>query len=239
MSDSSATVLVIDDEADVVDLVCYNLEKAGYRCLRAADGNKGEALARREKPDAIVLDVMLPGRDGFKVFQDLRQHALTKNIPVLILSARAETSDRIAGLKLGVDDYLTKPFSPKELVLRVAGLLKWRAAKDSELTISCDPFLLDRSDLRCYLEGVDVNLTATEFKILAQLMTQPNELVTREALKEEVWQISEKSASRALDTHLMRLREKLGPYATMVKNVRGEGYLFDVKAQPEDTPTSN
>lgn len=228
MPDPERTILVIDDESDVVDLVCYNLEKAGYKTLKALEGVGGLSMAKLERPDAIILDLMLPGMNGYQVFEALKQDSRTKDIPVIMVTAKAEVSDRIRGLKAGVDDYVTKPFSPKELVLRVASILKWQQSPEEEDTkLESGPYFLDRSNLRCYCSGELINLTSTEFKLLATLIEQSGELVLREELFERVWG-KEDATSRTLDTHVMRLREKLGKEAHLIQNVRGKGYRYDV-----------
>lgn len=225
MEPTPHTILVIDDEVDVVDLVCFNLEKAGYRTLKAYNGSDGLKLAQHERPSALILDLMLPGMHGFQVFDALKQDSRTKDIPVIMVTAKAETSDRIAGLKAGVDDYVTKPFSPKELVLRVAAVLKWIPTETPDTKLESGPFYLDRSQQRCYLDGELVNLTSTEFKLLAILIKQSGEVVTRETLFDKVWGSGD-ATSRTLDTHLMRLREKLGDAAQAIQNVRGKGYRY-------------
>ena len=220
------TILVIDDEEDVVDLITFNLQKAGYRSIQAHDGSTGIALARSEQPDVIILDLMLPGQNGFQLFETFRADSRTKDIPVIMLTARAEPSDRIAGLKLGADDYVTKPFSPKELILRVQAILRWLPPRTENTALRLGPFHLDRAHLRCYLHGEPLNLTTTEFKLLAYMLENVGEIVTRETLVEKIWGVSKNKRSRTLDTHLMRLREKLRDDGNQIENVRGEGYRF-------------
>ena len=225
MDPSQHTILVVDDEADVVDLVCFNLEKAGYKTLKAHDGNEGLRLARQDRPSAMILDLMLPGLNGFQVFEALKQDSRTKDLPVLMVTAKAETTDRIAGLKIGVDDYITKPFSPKELVLRVGAVLKWQPAQSHDAVLESGPFFIDRTQRRCYLDGELINLTSTEFQLLSILVEHAGHVVTRETLFERVWGNGD-ATSRTLDTHLMRLREKLGDDAQCIQNVRGKGYCY-------------
>lgn len=225
MAPPKHTVLVIDDEIDVVDLVCFNLEKAGLGTLKAYNGSDGLELAQHDRPSAIVLDLMLPGMHGYQVLEALKQDSRTKDIPVIMVTARAEVTDRIAGLKAGVDDYVTKPFSPKELVLRVQGLLRWLPESGVETNLESGLFFLDLNAQRCYLDGEFVNLTSTEFKLLALLIEHTGNVVSRESLFEHVWGKGD-ATSRTLDTHLMRLREKLGDHAQNIQNVRGKGYRF-------------
>ena len=173
---------------------------------------------------------MLPGMHGFQVFDALKQDSRTKEIPVIMVTAKAEVSDRIAGLKAGLDDYVTKPFSPKELVLRVQALLKWLPETNTAITLESGDFFLDRNALRFYLDGELVNLTSTEFKLLALLIEQAGDVVARETLFEKVWGKGD-ATSRTLDTHLMRLREKLGNYAQVIQNVRGKGYRYEPEVE--------
>ncbi|MFT4636705.1 MAG: two-component system phosphate regulon response regulator PhoB [Verrucomicrobiales bacterium] len=227
MDPTQYTILVVDDEEDVVDLVCYNLEKEGFQTLRALNGTKGLEIAKRERPSVMILDLMLPGMNGLQVFHGLKQDSRTKDIPVIMLTAKAETSDRILGLKAGVDDYVTKPFSPKELILRVAAVLKWVRPVASETMVETGPFVLDRGQLRCYIGGELIHLTSTEFKILLALVDGSGVTVTRESLFEKIWGSMEKESSRTVDTHVTRLRRKLGEDGDRIKNVRGQGYRYE------------
>lgn len=224
------SVLVIDDEQDIVDLIAFNLEKAGFKPLTAIDGNTGITVAQREIPDLIVLDIMLPGCSGLQVFESLKADTRTKDIPVIMLSAKAETTDRITGLKMGADDYITKPFSPKELLLRIQSILRWVREPTEGLVVRSGPFFLEKPQLRCYVDGELINLTVTEFKLLCYLMERPGQVASREELLANVWGYGEapSKSSRTLETHLMRLREKIGPQAAAhLRNVRNEGYRFD------------
>ncbi len=224
MDPTQHLILVVDDEADVVDLVCYNLEKEGFKTVHAQDGIVGLDLAKHRRPSAIILDLMLPGMNGLQIFDALKHDSRTRDIPVIMVTAKAETTDKIAGLKAGVDDYITKPFSPKELVLRLKAVLKWRH-QPSEAHLESGPFFLDRGQLHCYVDDTLVDLTTTEFKLLAFLVEEEGQVVTRQALFDRVWGKGE-AASRTIDTHLMRLREKLGQHASAIKNVRGKGYRY-------------
>jgi two-component system phosphate regulon response regulator PhoB len=219
------TILVIEDEEDVADLVRYHLRKAKYRVLYAADGAEGADLAITEKPDAIVLDVMLPKLNGFEVTKRLRNDARTAGIPVLILSAKGETENRIKGLELGADDYLPKPFSPKELLLRVQALLRRKGAPTLE-NVDAGPFTLDRTSLKVTLDGQRIDLTSTEFKLLSLLIGKTGTIQSREDLLQEVWGYRNTVDTRTVDTHMRRLREKLGAHASCLETIRGEGYRF-------------
>lgn len=219
------TILVIEDEEDVADLVRYHLRKAKYRVLTAPDGASGAELAAMEKPDAIVLDVMLPKLTGFEVTKRLRGDPRTAGIPILILSAKGETENRIRGLELGADDYLPKPFSPKELLLRIQALLRRKSTPPSE-NFDTGPFSLDRNSLKVTLDGRRIDLTSTEFKLLSLLIGKTGTILSREDLLQEVWGYRNTVDTRTVDTHMRRLREKLGDHAACIETVRGEGYRF-------------
>ena len=223
------TILIIEDEEDVADLVRYHLKKAKYKVISAADGAEGLALASTEGPDAIVLDVMLPKLNGFEVAKRLRAEERTHSIPLLILSAKGEAESRIKGLELGADDYLSKPFSPKELVLRIQGLIRRRGISIQEAT-SAGPFVLDRTTLKVTLEGRRLDLTSTEFKLLSLLIGKAGAIQSREHLLQEVWGYSSSVDTRTVDTHMRRLREKLGNHSAHLETIRGEGYRFHLPA---------
>jgi two-component system phosphate regulon response regulator PhoB len=219
------TILVIEDEEDVADLVRYHLRKAKYRVVISADGADGAKLAVSEKPDAIVLDVMLPKLNGFEVTKRLRSDARTAGIPILILSAKGETENRIKGLEFGADDYLPKPFSPKELLLRIQALLRRKGAPAPE-SVDTGPFSLDRTSLKVTLDGQRIDLTSTEFKLLSLLIGKAGSIQSRQDLLQEVWGYRNTVDTRTVDTHMRRLREKLGDHASCIETIRGEGYRF-------------
>ena len=220
------TVLIIEDESDVVDLIRYNLKKAKFRVLTAQDGAEGFSMAVTDRPDAVVLDIMLPRLNGFEVLKKLKADSRSESIPILILSAKGEAESRIKGLQLGADDFMPKPFSPKELVLRIQALLR-RSTKTVEPEISrTGPFVFDRTALSLTLDGKRLDLTATEFKLVSMLVTKAGSILSREELLQEVWGYSSIVASRTVDTHMRRLREKLGSHATCMETIRGQGYRF-------------
>lgn len=220
------TILVIEDEEDVSDLIRYHLKKAKLRVLVAGDGAEGFKLAGEERPDAIILDIMLPRLNGFEVTKKLRADARTSTIPLLILSAKGESESRIKGLELGADDYLPKPFSPRELVLRIEALLRRRKNSTTTPIPSSGPFVLDRNALKVTLNGKRLDLTSTEFKLLSLLIGREGVILSRESLLEEVWGYSSTIDTRTVDTHMRRLREKLGAHAVHLETIRGEGYRF-------------
>lgn len=217
-------ILIVEDERDVADLVAFNLERAGYETTVAHDGIAGLEQAFKNPPDLIVLDLMLPGKDGYAVFKDLRRDNRTSDTPVIMLTARAQTEDRIEGLSVGADDYLTKPFSPKELTLRVKSILRRVEAVPGSVELEVGPFRFDKNNLKFYLDGEPVDLTSTEFKLFLYLCERPGKVQNRHDLLRVVWGYSDEVHSRTLDTHMKRLRQKIGEHAHMVETVRGVGY---------------
>ena len=219
-------VLVVDDEPDIVALVAYHLAKSGYSVSTATSGPDGLALARRDKPALIVLDLMLPGFSGLEVIQQLRADPRTSRIAVLMLTARREESDRIEGLTLGADDYLTKPFSPQELVLRVAAILRRTRAGDSDTSEveEFGPLKIERATHRVSVEGRDLDLTPTEYKLLILLAERKGRVQPRTMLLEVVWDAAPDIQTRTVDMHVQRLRAKLGPAGDLIETVRGFGY---------------
>jgi two-component system, OmpR family, phosphate regulon response regulator PhoB len=227
------TVLVVDDETDILELVAFNLERQQFKVITADNGITAVQLAKEKLPELIVLDLMLPGIDGFSVYKELRADPRTSGIPVLMLTAKGEVNDRIAGLELGADDYVTKPFSPKELMLRVRALLKRTRKVTVDASLRIGDFLLERNTLKLFLAGQPVDLTATEFKLLRLLVEAAGETQERDVLLREVWGYSDTMLTRTLDTHIKRLREKLGKYSDCIQTVRGVGYRFVQSPQPE------
>jgi len=223
-------VLVVDDEPDIAGLVAYHLAKAGYRVSTAGDGAEALARARAERPDLVVLDLMLPGRSGLDVLADLRRSDDTRAVGVILLTARKEEQDRIAGLSLGADDYLAKPFSPQELVLRVAAVLRRLSATPvaGGGILSAGGVRLDPGAHRVTVADAEVELTATEFKLLRLLMERAGRVQTRTDLLQTVWQAQPDIQTRTVDMHVQRLRTKLGPAGDCVETVRGVGYRFRV-----------
>ena len=219
-------VLVVEDEPDVAELVAFNLNRAGYATIIAHDGLSGLDTAWAEEPDLILLDLMLPGKDGFSVFKELRRDARTSSTPVIMLTARAQTEDRIQGLEAGADDYLTKPFSPKELILRVQSVLRRSAKTPGTVTFDCGPLRFDKNNLKFFLARQEVDLTSTEFKLLLYLSERAGTTQTRHDLLRHVWGYSDDVHSRTLDTHMKRVRKKLGDQAGMVETIRGVGYCL-------------
>jgi two-component system phosphate regulon response regulator PhoB len=219
-------VLVVDDEPDIVALVAYHLAKVGYRVTTAATGADALAMARQDRPALIVLDLMLPGMSGYDVLEQLRSDESTRGIAVLMLTARREEQDRITGLSLGADDYLTKPFSPQELVLRVQAILRRVASPEVTASdrVSIGPITIDRAAHRVSVNGADVELTPTEYKLLATLAERRGRVQARGHLLETVWEAAPDIQTRTVDMHVQRLRAKLGPAGELIETVRGFGY---------------
>jgi len=218
------TILVIEDEEDIAELVAFNLRRQNFTVETSPDGLHGLAAARSLLPDLIVLDLMMPGMDGVSLFKELQRDSSTRKIPVMMLTARGQTEDRIAGLEIGADDYMTKPFSPKELVLRVKSLLKRSTPATSGAELKCGPFRFIKNALKFYIDGEEIDLTATEFKLMLYLCERKNVPQDRHDLLMEVMGYSGDVHSRTLDTHMKRLRRKLGERVDLLETVRGIGY---------------
>jgi two-component system phosphate regulon response regulator PhoB len=222
-------VLVVDDEPDVLDLVTYNLGQAGFATETAADGAEALRKARSSAPDLILLDLMLPEMDGLEVCKLLRRDTKTSSIPIIMLTARASEIDRIVGLELGADDYVPKPFSPRELVLRVKKRLEQNSGAPSKTSYTFGPLLVDVSRHLVSVRGKRIELTATEFKLLALLLQRTGHVQSRDQLLRDVWEYETHIDTRTVDTHIRRLREKLGPAAKYLDTVRGVGYRFSAE----------
>ena len=221
-------ILVVDDEPDITALVAYHLAKVGYRVTTAASGRDALAAAREERPDLVVLDLMLPGLSGYDVLTELRRREETKEIGVILLTARKEEPDRIKGLSLGADDYLPKPFSPQELVLRVSAVLRRLAAPAVAVggVMTAGPLVLDKTAHRVTVAGAEVELTATEFKLLRTLIEREGRVQSRAQLLETVWRAQPDIQTRTVDMQVQRLRQKLGKAGECIETVRGAGYRF-------------
>ena len=224
----SHRVLVVDDEPDITALVAYHLAKAGYRVSTAANGNDALRAAREERPDIVVLDLMLPGVSGYDILAELRSRLETRDAGVIVLTARRDEPDRIQGLRLGADDYLTKPFSPAELVLRVQALLRRLTAPAvaSGSVLVVGKLVIDRGAHRVTVGGEDVTLTATEYKLLDTLVERRGRVQARSQLLETVLEAQPDIQTRTIDMHVQRLRAKLGDLGALIETVRGFGYRF-------------
>jgi two-component system phosphate regulon response regulator PhoB len=221
-------ILIVDDEPDVIDLVKYNLAQAGYEVATASEGFEGFRKAQDLHPSLILLDVMMPGMDGLEVCKRLRADPKTARIPVIMLTAKASEVDRVLGLELGADDYVTKPFSPRELILRIKKLLqRAHVAESASETHQIGDLSVDMPRHRVTIKGRVIHLTATEFKLLVTLIERKGHVQTREKLLRDVWEYDKGIDTRTVDTHMRRLREKLGTFGTKyLDTVRGVGYRF-------------
>lgn len=219
-------VLVVDDEPDIVALCAFHLSKAGYSVSTAETGAAALESARRYRPALIVLDLMLPDLGGFDVLRLLRADDSTRDTAVLLLTARKDETDRIRGLTLGADDYLTKPFSPQELVLRVAAILRrtYRASQSGSSILDLGALRIDRASHVVSVDGSEIDLTATEFKLLLTLAERRGRVQTRVVLLDEVWEAAPDVQTRTVDMHVQRLRAKLGGAGAMIETVRSIGY---------------
>ncbi|HWM92834.1 MAG TPA: response regulator [Thermoanaerobaculia bacterium] len=218
-------ILLIEDEPDIAEVLQYNLEKEGFQVELAHRGDTGLEAARRESPDLILLDLMLPGLDGLEMTRLLKRDPATSHLPIVMLTARSEEVDRIVGLELGADDYISKPFSPREVVLRVKAVL--RRIQHEEVAsdqLQLGGIELDISGHQLRVRGAEVPLTATEFRLLRLLMERNGRVQTRGQLLSDVWGYAEDIDSRTVDTHIRRLRRKLGPEADRIETVIGVGY---------------
>jgi two-component system phosphate regulon response regulator PhoB len=235
---AGAHVLVVDDEPDIAALVAYHLARTGYRVATAATGGDAIAAAARERPALVVLDLMLPDRSGFEVLERLRADEGTRSVAVLMLTARGGEADRIRGLSLGADDYLAKPFSPQELVLRVGAILRRAAARANGAApdgdgaaapapadvLAVGALRIDRAGLTVDVDGRRVELTPTEYKLLVTLAERRGRVQARSHLLETVWEAAPDIQTRTVDMHVQRLRAKLGPAGDLIETVRGFGY---------------
>jgi two-component system phosphate regulon response regulator PhoB len=219
---SSRKILIIEDESDVADLLEMGLRKAGFKTTTAVDGATGLQNARENRPDFIILDLMLPKMSGLEVCRILKGDAGTAHIPILMLTAKAEEVDRIVGLEFGADDYVTKPFSPREVTLRIRAIL--RRGEKPEETLQAGPISIDAGRHQVRVSGKRVHLTSLEFKLLRTLLQRRGRVQERDKLLNDVWGYESMIDTRTVDTHVRRLREKLGKAGAAIETVRGFGY---------------
>ena len=216
---------MVEDESDIAEVLSYNLAKEGFQVEVQPRGDAALDTLRRRPPDLVVLDLMLPGLDGLEITRTLKRDATTARIPILMLTAKGEELDRVVGLELGADDYVAKPFSPREVVLRIKAILRRREEEASAVgLIEAGGLRLDPTAHRLEVRGKDVALTATEFRLLKVLMERQGRVQTRSRLLSDVWGYAEDVDSRTVDTHVRRLRRKLGSEAARLETVIGVGY---------------
>ena len=219
-------ILVVDDEEDIRELVAMQLRREGFTARTASDGPEALSLATRLRPSLILLDLMLPGMSGTEVCRRLRAEPATAGIPVIMLTARSEEIDRVVGFEVGADDYVVKPFSTRELVLRVRAVLRRGTAVPEGGEVVAGPLRIDAAQHRAWLDQDEIPLTATEFKLLNAFVRRPGKVQTRGGLLQELWGAPPDLDTRTVDTHIKRLREKLGPVGDRIETVRGVGYRF-------------
>lgn len=227
---TNAHILVVEDEPDISALVAFHLARESYRVRTASSGPEAIRAIETELPDLVVLDLMLPGISGLDVLREIRQNDAWKDLPVILLTAKKEEEDRVEGLRLGADDYVSKPFSPRELVLRVGAVLR-RAEQQPRLRgggkiLRVGPFFLDVEGMRAEVDGRELDLTPTEFRLLSVLMERRGRVQTRRQLLESVWEVTAKITTRTVDMHVQRLRSKAGADGDWIETVRGFGYRF-------------
>jgi two-component system phosphate regulon response regulator PhoB len=218
-------VLIVDDERDLAELIDFNLRGAGFTTHLAFTGEAALAAAREQPPELVLLDLMLPDMSGIDVCRHLRASAQSRGVLIVMLTAKGEESDRIRGFEVGADDYVLKPFSVRELVLRLKAILRRSGPVQERVApLTLGPLRLDVGAHRFYVEDKEVSLTALEFRLLEHLLSRLGRVQTREQLLEEVWGLSSSLETRTIDTHVMRLRDKLGPARALLETVRGVGY---------------
>lgn len=220
-------ILIVEDEADIASLVKYHLQKAGFRTDIAPDGETALRLADSFQPDLVILDLMLPKVDGFEVCKELRKRKDTQNLPIIMLTAKGDEVDRVVGLEMGADDYVVKPFSPRELILRVRAILK-RVGPQTEETevITAGDVKVDTGSHKVWAGPDEVTLTSTEFKLLLTLLQNQGKVLTRDRLLDLVWDYHYDGYARTVDTHVRRLRQKLGDQGSAIETVWGVGYRY-------------
>lgn len=223
------TVLVVEDEKNIAELVTYNLEQEGFRVLAAANGSTGLEQARKEKPSLIILDLMLPGIDGIEICKILKQNYKTSHIPVIMLTAKSQEADKIVGLELGADDYVTKPFSPRELVARAKAILRRVREKPKREVLKAGTLEIDTAKHIVALKGKPQELTSKEYDLLHTLIEADGRVLSREFLLERVWGYDQSIniETRTVDMHIGQLRKKLKPEAGRIVTVKNVGYRFD------------
>jgi two-component system phosphate regulon response regulator PhoB len=224
------TILIVDDEAPIREMIVVALEMAGYRCLEAGDSQQAHSLIVDHRPDLLLLDWMLPGTSGIELARRLKRDELTADIPIIMLTAKGEEDNKVQGLEVGADDYITKPFSPRELVARLRAVLRRVGADDGETPIEVRGLCLDPVSQRVTIDGLPAEMGPTEYRLLKFFMTHQERAYTRGQLLDQVWGGNVYVEERTVDVHIRRLRKALGPnYESLVQTVRGTGYRFSTR----------
>jgi two-component system phosphate regulon response regulator PhoB len=222
-------ILIVEDDPDIRELLRFNLEKAGYNLFLAEDGEKALTLARKHSPDIILLDLMLPGVDGLEVCRTLKKDPELQRIPIIMVTAKGEELDRVVGLELGAEDYVVKPFSLREVVLRIQKILDRREIQMAPSILKAAPLVLDLDAHTARLDDQLLELTATEYRLLTHLLRHRGRVQTREMLLDRVWGYSFEGYARTIDTHIRRVRKKMGEAQNLIETVRGVGYRFQAQ----------
>ena len=219
-------ILIVEDDPDISELIRFNLEKVGYQTVQAEDGEQALLLTKKHPPDLVLLDLLLPGVSGLEVCRQMKRDPALQHIPIIMVTAKGEEMDRVVGLELGADDYVVKPFSIREIILRIQKLLDRREKQISPSILMADSLVLDLEAHTANLGEKVLELTATEFRLLVYLLQNRGRVQTREILLDRVWGYSFEGYSRTIDTHIRRIRIKLGLYQNLIETVRGVGYRF-------------
>jgi phosphate regulon transcriptional regulator PhoB len=219
-------ILIVEDDPDISEMITYNLEREGYKTVSVGNGEEAVARVAKDRPELIILDIMLPGMDGLEVCRTLKQRESTEEIPIIILSARSQETDKVVGLELGADDYITKPFSPRELVARIRAVLRRLKHKKPGQVVHAGEVELDSKKHKAYVSGKEITLTSTEFSLLEYFANRQGEALTREQILDSVFGYSTDVYDRTVDTHVKTLRKKLGTAREYIETVRGVGYRF-------------
>ncbi len=220
-------ILVVEDDKNILKLIIYNLEKEGFFCSGVSNGEDALKELETTRPDLVVLDIMLPGMDGLEVCRRIRQEKSLANMPIIMLTAKGEEVDRIVGFEIGADDYMVKPFSPRELILRIKSVLKrGREENSQDVLLEAGSLVMDLAKHKVIAGKKEVELTMMEFNLLKTLMSRRGRVQSREKLLDEVWDIAADVTTRTVDTHIKRLRSKLGKSGDLIETVRGVGYRF-------------
>ena len=219
-------ILIVEDNEDIIEMIAYNLKKEGYRVLSILDGEEAIGLAKREKPDLIILDLMLPGMDGLEVCRAIKNKESLSAIPIIMLTAKSQEADKVVGLELGADDYMTKPFSPRELIARIKAVLRRTKPVVSAGKIELGMIVIDTLRHKVAVSGKSVLLTPTEFKLLEFMAQRPGIVLSRDKILDAVFGYESEIYDRTIDTHMKSLRKKLGRARDYIETVRGIGYRF-------------
>ena len=232
---TTSRILIVEDDKDIVELVRYNLAHEGFQVMAIGDGASGLAQIRKSPPDLLLLDLMLPKLSGLEICKEVRRDVSLNRLPILMVTARGEEADRVVGLEMGADDYVTKPFSPRELVARVKALLRRSApAGEIERSIEIDALVIDPSSYRVTRAGKAITLSTLEFRLLYHLASRPNKVFTRDQLLDTVWGTDRFVTPRSVDVYIRRLREKIeadSERPAYLKTIRGAGYMFEIEPE--------